>query len=187
MLARNVTGGEEPARRLAAYAIEAEATLAGQDLDWGGGMEERMIASRPRFLPRHPRPRPPARAVEIQPEPDGRVDRSTAMAADDKLPPLPPHPRRQAARQGRARARRGDARRSALALAEAFNADRDPRPRRHVPRSRATRSAPPSPVRREGAGVSQTLRFVTLEPFEAEIEEEVDGFDYAPATEPVDE
>lgn len=33
VLARNVTGGEEPARRLAAYAIEAEAMLAGQDLD----------------------------------------------------------------------------------------------------------------------------------------------------------
>lgn len=32
-LARNVTGGEEPAGRLAAYAMEAEAMLAGQDLD----------------------------------------------------------------------------------------------------------------------------------------------------------
>jgi cytochrome b pre-mRNA-processing protein 3 len=33
VLARNVTGGEEPARRLAAYALEAENTLEGQDLD----------------------------------------------------------------------------------------------------------------------------------------------------------
>lgn len=33
VLARNVTGGEEPARRLAAYALEAEAGLSGQDLD----------------------------------------------------------------------------------------------------------------------------------------------------------
>ncbi|GGK49937.1 ubiquinol-cytochrome C chaperone family protein [Salinarimonas ramus] len=32
-LQRNVTGGEEPARRLAAYALDAEAGLKGQDLD----------------------------------------------------------------------------------------------------------------------------------------------------------
>lgn len=32
-LARNVVGAEEPARRLAAYALEAEALLATQDLD----------------------------------------------------------------------------------------------------------------------------------------------------------
>jgi len=53
VLARNVTGGEEPARRLAAYAIEAEATLAGQDLDG-------MIASGPVF---------PAIETETTPEP----------------------------------------------------------------------------------------------------------------------
>ncbi|WP_349368393.1 ubiquinol-cytochrome C chaperone family protein [Salinarimonas sp.] len=33
VLARNVTGGEEPAHRLAAYALEAEDALKGQDLD----------------------------------------------------------------------------------------------------------------------------------------------------------
>ncbi|MGP9819096.1 ubiquinol-cytochrome C chaperone family protein [Salinarimonas sp. NSM] len=32
-LQRNVTGGEEPARRLAAYALAAQERLAGQDLD----------------------------------------------------------------------------------------------------------------------------------------------------------
>ncbi|WP_029031741.1 ubiquinol-cytochrome C chaperone family protein [Salinarimonas rosea] len=32
-LQRNVTGGEEPARRLAAYALEAQDRLRGQDLD----------------------------------------------------------------------------------------------------------------------------------------------------------
>ncbi|MGJ3264018.1 MAG: ubiquinol-cytochrome C chaperone family protein [Salinarimonas sp.] len=32
-LQRNVTGGEEPARRLAAYALETEDGLKGQDLD----------------------------------------------------------------------------------------------------------------------------------------------------------